>query len=394
MPSGDKILFVSHKANRSGAPLLLLNLIKEFKKRTTHSFQILLMEDGELLTEFSALGKTFVWQKRKIPDPASFRNTAGAFFSRCMGIIKGFYILFTVRKTGTIFFNTITNGHLQHKLRFLKAKQYCYVHELEAAIHMLTNKQGLDYVLNDTHLFLAVSNAVKQNLVECHSVNGSKIKVVSSPVEKVKREKKLHHVFQKELRQKYSIPEDAILIGISGANEWRKGFSLLIPLTTLYFELYPDSNVYFLWKGFNYNNASAFFDLYDYNRSAFRNKVLLVPFGNDSIECMSAFDIHLLLSREDPYPLVVLEAASFGIPTICFSGGGGAAEFVGSDAGFCVAFGNLLQMATAINKLAEDNRLRQAMGNTALAKLALKHDEEQAIAEIIGLVSPANQQYK
>ncbi len=41
-----------------------------------------------------------------------------------------------------------------------------------------------------------------------------------------------------------------------------------------------------------------------------------------------SIDILLLLSREDPYPLVTLEAANFSVPTICFKNAGGIQEFI------------------------------------------------------------------
>ena len=50
----------------------------------------------------------------------------------------------------------------------------------------------------------------------------------------------------------------------------------------------------------------------------------------------SPFDIFFLPSREDTYPLVVLEAAIMKVPTICFSGSGGVVEFVGDDAGWII----------------------------------------------------------
>ena len=101
---------------------------------------------------------------------------------------------------------------------------------------------------------------------------------------------------------------------------------------------------------------------------------------------MACVDIHLLLSREDPYPLVVLEAASVGIPTVCVSGGGGRSEFIEKDAGFCVPYGDLMQMARRLNELAENSIVRNEMGLNARKKLAARHHEKEAMDEIIQLL--------
>ena len=42
-----KILFISHDAGRTGAPLLLLNMLKWLKGNRDLSFEVLLMKDGE-----------------------------------------------------------------------------------------------------------------------------------------------------------------------------------------------------------------------------------------------------------------------------------------------------------------------------------------------------------
>ncbi len=386
MPSVKKILFVSHKANRSGAPVLLLNIIKEFKRKTGLPIQILVLEDGELVKEFKAVGQTFVWNKRKVTDPASLYSVTISLFLRIAIIVKGFYILFRVRNTSLVFFNTITNGHMHKKLLFLKCKYICYVHELEAAIHMLTNEYSLGVVLHHTNLFIAVSNAVKENLVSKNKVNSNIIKVVASPMAEVWREKIQYTTFINTFKKSNSIPENAVIIGVAAANEWRKGFDLFAPLVVLYFNLYPESNVYFVWKGFRKENMSSFFDLYDYKRSGMQQRMLLVPHGNDSMEQIASFDIHLLLSREDPYPLVVLEAASFGIPTVCFKDAGGSPEFIENDAGYSVPYADLMQMAKRLNELSENSVLRNEMGLKARKKLSERHNEKEAMNEIIQIL--------
>ncbi len=381
-----KVLFVSHKANMSGAPLLLLEIIKEFKKQSKIPFHILVMEDGDLTKEFKLLGKTYVWNKKKNLNTTSLLSGLKNLTGRIYVIFRAAFILFTLRNTSLVFFNTISNGHIHKKLLFLKCKFICYVHELEAAIHITTNFQSLQVVLSNTSLFIGCSEAVKNNLVNNHAISKDIIRALPTPMSVVYRNKKDFADFITSFKYKNAIPEGAVVIGIVASNEWRKGFDLFFPLITIYANLFPGSNVCFVWKGFRMDTLSSFFDLYDYKKVEQRNKVMLLPHGNDSIENLACVDIHLLLSREDPYPLVILEAASFGIPTVCFSGAGGSPEFIEDDCGYCVPYGDLIKMAAGIYELAQDHELRNKMGLKAQEKVRAKHAYEIAMPAFISIV--------
>lgn len=372
------VLFVSHTADRNGAPLILLGIIKEFKKQSNLPFRVLIMKDGELAADFEALGETYTWEKQ----PGERRG----FLQKIAGAIRKRYILFCCRDTTIAFLNTITNGHIQEKLLPLKCRFITYVHELETVIRRGTNPHTLNIVLKNTDFFLAGSEAVKRNLVSNHQADRDSIKVVYSSMPEVARAKAYHADFIESFKSKNNIPADAIIIGVAGTSEWRKGFDLFFPLIRIYFSLYPDSNVYFAWKGFKNDSRTAFFELFDYEKLERRDRTLLIPHGNDSIEQMACFDIHLLLSREDPYPLVVLEAASFGIPTVCFADAGGSPEFIEQDCGFCVPYGDLIKMAQRLHELSGSSPLRNKMGLAAQNKVKTRHDQKDAAAEVIDVM--------
>jgi glycosyltransferase involved in cell wall biosynthesis len=373
-----RILFVSHKANKSGAPVLLLEIVKDFSRRTNMPLTILSMEDGELVADFKKLGRTFVWEKTAV-------NGRGfAPYQRIVQVLRGLFIIYKVRRSTLVFYNTIVNGHLQNKLSSLSCKSICYVHELEAAIHMLTNAEGRRSVFKHTDLFLAVSEAVRTNLLLHHGVDEGKVKIVSSPLSVTGRSKLQYKDYTTSFRSR--LGADAVVIGVVANNEWRKGFDLFISLVVLYFQLFPDSNTYFVWKGFNESHYTAYYDLYDYQKCACQEKILLLPHGNDSIDQMACFDIHLLMSREDPYPLVVLEAATLGVPTVCFDNAGGAPEFVENDCGFVVPYNNLFTMASKLENLAGNSELRRQMGINCQRKVAERHDREKALQRIAELI--------
>jgi glycosyltransferase involved in cell wall biosynthesis len=385
IPRKKKVLFVSHKANRSGAPVLLLEIIRAFSLQADIPFQVLCMEEGELIPSFNKLGKTFVWQKKLFTNAPAALALPAAIINRLLQGLRGISIMFKIRKSTLVFYNTIVNGHLQNKLSFLSARSICYVHELESAIHSLTNKEGRQYVFRYTDLFLTVSKAVTNNLINNYLVNKACIKEVHSAPKEVHRSKQQYADYIGKF--KHALPSgDTVIIGVVAGNEWRKGFDFFVPLAILYFRLFPDADTCFVWKGFREGYYTSYFDRYDYEKIWCKERILLLPYGSDSIEQMACYDIHLLLSREDPYPLVVLEAASLGIPTVCFDNAGGAPEFVEEDCGYSVPYADLYQMACSLHELATNRILRYEMGNRCRSKLQTRHNKQESLRNITDII--------
>jgi hypothetical protein len=94
----------------------------------------------------------------------------------------------------------------------------------------------------------------------------------------------------------------------------------------------------------------------------------------------------VLLSTEDPYPLVVLEAAALGKPIVCFAGSGGAPEFVENDCGFVVPYLDLEAVAERIAELIEAPELRKRMGTAARMKVQSRHDVNIAAPQILNFI--------
>ena len=104
------------------------------------------------------------------------------------------------------------------------------------------------------------------------------------------------------------------------------------------------------------------------------------------LDYFAAFDVFALTSREDPYPLVCLEAASFGKPILCFAGGGGEPEFVEDDCGFVVPYLDIEAMADRVLELMDSPELRQRLGTSARAKVRARHDIEIVAPRILEVI--------
>jgi glycosyltransferase involved in cell wall biosynthesis len=117
----------------------------------------------------------------------------------------------------------------------------------------------------------------------------------------------------------------------------------------------------------------------DIKKAKLEDVVRFIPSGNDMDSFYQEIDVFLLVSREDPYPLVVLEAASYGKPIICFDNAGGAPEFVQDDAGTVVEYLDIIGLANALNAYQKNSDLVKQKGNTAKDRVQKKHQDKNLV---------------
>jgi glycosyltransferase involved in cell wall biosynthesis len=101
---------------------------------------------------------------------------------------------------------------------------------------------------------------------------------------------------------------------------------------------------------------------------------------------LAAADVFVLTSREDPYPLVCLEAAAVAKPIVCFADAGGMSEFVEEDCGFVVPYLDLMAMTNRVVYLLDSLECRITMGAAARRKVMQRHDISQAAPRIMEII--------
>jgi glycosyltransferase involved in cell wall biosynthesis len=96
------------------------------------------------------------------------------------------------------------------------------------------------------------------------------------------------------------------------------------------------------------------------------------------------FDLFLLTSREDPYPMVILEAAAIKLPAVCFEKSGGAAEFMEGGCGWTVPGFSAREMADKVLELQADPAGLVERGMNAYHKATAMHTNEELIKDQFG----------
>lgn len=369
------LLFITHDVSRTGAPILLLNLMKLLKESGYTVHCLVKNSLGTLMNEFSFVAETCLIYNR--PSKKNIITKYKRKFEKWKTIAKIKKLLSDI---DIIFSNTITNGDI---IPFIKenskAPVISYIHELKMGARVFTKNQYVENVIQFTDYFLAPSKTVKNFLQTAFSINEKKISILPYFLPILTEATNLG---EKEFRKSNNI-HATFIAGCMGTTDWRKSPDLFVQVAVQVFKLQPGANIQFIWKGGFAHNLEYKRLVYDIENLGFVDKILLLEHSADIHSFYETIDLLILTSREDPYPLVVLEAASNKIPTICFSGAGGAVELVETDAGTIVDYLDILSMAKQVLKYYNDDSLRSLHGARAYEKVKVLHQDKVLIVKQI-----------
>lgn len=369
------VLFISHDAGRTGAPIVLLNLLRWLKEKTTLDFRIVLRGGGELTEQFAVLAPTLSLSQYR---PAEWREALYRFMQDSGGGVS------------LIYSNTAVNGDvLDHLKSLVDAPVISAIHELESSIQRFAPGQLFAWVKQYTDCFVAVSGAVQQNLEWNHAIPEQKIKLIHSfiPADEILAlASGQAPILDSELEER----EDRFVVGGSGTVDWRKGADLFIQSALLFLKkLTPEQQrrVQFVWVGGDLDSVEMAHLRHDIQRSALlRGRVIFTGTQDQATPYFSRFTAFLLSSREDPFPLVCLEAGVLEKPVICFAQAGGIPDLIADDAGFVVPYLDTEAVAQALHCWLVDPDLRQRMGRNLAEKVRKRHDVAVSAPEILALI--------
>jgi glycosyltransferase involved in cell wall biosynthesis len=367
-----KVAFISHESSLSGAPLLLLNLIKLLNKHQVCQSLIIMKRGGTLDSLFKEevstvivkpsdyqLGKTFMG---KVIDYLSYKKR--------LRILQT-----TLREYDVIISNTVANGRLLKTLLKCKKPIITYVHELDSAMAICDRLGDTSLTLKHSNAFFSPTDAVSDNLIKNHKIPASIIKPLNYHFEMPESEILRHKQEKKSaFLNMYQIPAGKFYVVGMGSATLRKGIDLFVEICQQ--TISQDKGIHFIWIGDFIENETKAKIQQIIADNGLSEHLTITGFIAPSRDNLLPFDIFALTSREDPYPLVVLEAAFLEIPSISFTGGGGIGSFVGEDAGFQVMDNSTLQFTNRILELKANRILLEAKGRTAREKALRLHSDD------------------
>ena len=351
---------------------MLLHLLRWLKENTDLPFDILLRKGGALEPEFAAIAPTVVLTREmsygsgvveRLANITGFHTFAK---DRARIRIKKFY---NKENVGLVYSNTATNGEALAWLHDLGAPVISHIHELEYWMRHQMDDVTLEQLFTNTDHYIAGAEAVKKNLVQNHGVDSEHIETIHEFIPTAQHNNAVPNNIQQKIREQLGIPNNVPIVGAAGTTDWRKGTDLFIQLARVTHKQAPELRAHFVWVGGECEGSAIDELTHDLVNLDLQNIVHFVGAQTNYLEYLASFNVFSLTSREDCFPLVMLEAAMFKKPILCFDKGGGAVEFVEDDAGFVVPYLDIELMSERVVTILRDPDLQRTLGERAAEKV-------------------------
>ena len=364
-----KLLFVLHAADRTGAPMMLLHFIRWLKANTDTDVALLFKEGGALLEHFEALGPVYIWRPGIISPDLSirFRNALRKRIGQNKLYLSYPRTLARCR-FDAVYLNTADCMSFAPMLkRLYNCRTFAHIHELHYSLQAyFPGAFALEYTSAISH-FIAASSSVKESLATRQGIPVDMMTVFNEMIS-------VSELSKPELPMAAVKKELGIgghfTVGAAGRAGWRKGTDWFIQVAANVIKQLPANRIKFVWVGYQSaeEHAQA---VYEIEKLGLEESVIFTGLKDSPQDYYQLFDLFLLSSREDPFPLAALEAAALGKPLFCFENTGGIPEIVNVSNGFKCRYGDIEAMSRAVI-MAESDReqtRRQGENSAALARM-------------------------
>ena len=373
---------MGHDASRTGAPLLLLEIVRWLGINSTLEMEIYLSGGGAIEAEYFKLARTFCNRgesrslfQRALRKLGYIGNSEPSLVSR-----------YPIKHYPVVYANTIATCRAAMSLAHPRRRIIHHIHEMAYATDVYHAKETLKGAVPYTDFYIAASAAVKDFLIDVIQVPEERVRVIHEfPIAGCLQPSGDENGIT--IRRKHGIPTDAFVVGMCGSPEWRKGTDLFVRLAQQVRAMPESRKCHFLWVG---GGREAFREAqFDVNKLGLQDFCHFIPAVGDAGPYFEAFDLFALTSREDPFPLVMLEAAASGLPIVCFAESGGAPELVEADAGVIVPYLDVQAMARACVDLMMSEDKRKQFGAQAKAKVEGRYLVAQQGPKILSVIESA-----
>lgn len=372
-----RVAFVTYEASRTGSPMLLLRLLRWLRAESDVRAEVLCWRGGALVEPLRAVADVRVLapgDRRTLVETMAVG--AGEFGLGALGRrLEGLRLRQGLRgraPADLVYLNGVPGFVALPHLEVDGRPVLGHVHELEFALSR-SLPVGQEALLRRPDRYVAVSSAVADNLVERHGIERDRVKVHHGFVDDVRPAPVLR---PDDLRRRLGIPDGVPVVGAVGDLIWRKGPDLFVALAASLDRANGGPPPHFVWVGGAPGRGVWHETAADIAQRGLAGRVHLVGEQDHPRDWYDLFDVFVLTSREDPFPLVALEAAQAGRPVVAFDQGG-APELLTppgeAPVGVVVAALDVGALGEAVGGLLGDPAAAAALGAGAAARVAERH---------------------
>ena len=338
-----EVLFVSHDMSRTGAPRIVFDVAEGFKK--DHKIAMACLDRGAMEGEFRDAFGTIIIPKDIYPADSQEEQVS---------------LILDKVKPKVVYVNSQSAFQFARVAKQKGIPVIFHIHELEIAMKFFFSDKQLKTFNTYADLYIAVSQPVYDFLVHKLGCNPASVLLQHAFVDSKKVQEASEVIDKSFIQQELEIvPEEGeVIIMTVGMFIYRKGADIFMRVAKKIID--KGYKCKFIWIG-----SKPFKEPFMENFSKYKDYFILVGEKKNPFPYLKIADIFALPSREDPFPLVTLEAMSLGIPAVIFKESGGIHKAVGTS-GIQVSEFNEDEFEEALIALITDAQRREKLGNRAI----------------------------
>ena len=315
-PKRRKILLFTPYATRTGSEMIIYYLLKHYD-RSRFEIGLVCFKNGELLNDLPADVQVFI-------APGDFTLTQKIAFHIGFNPIKRFIKKIISEFQADLWYvNTVMLPDIVQAAKDAHIPVISHVHELSATFSQIKS-QGFETIVKHSDLLIGCSDIVCKCLTESGSKHVKRLypfvdlKDIKPDKEKVK-----------QIRKEWGAGPDDFVWIMSGTSSERKGFDLLPDIAL---QIPEGANIHLVWVGALSDDGLVYWTK---KRCAQLTHIKVHLTGakkEDYYSYLDAADGFMLTSRQEPFGMVLVEAAWLGKPIVSFASGG-PSEFITPELG-------------------------------------------------------------
>jgi len=338
-PPRRRVLFVSHEATRTGAPKIILNILKHFASNCDIQCETLLQSGGDLSSDFEEHSTVDCLNLPK-ENSAELKKRIGKIISREKSNAPILAIC-----------NSMESRFIAKVLAEFDIPVVMLVHELPSSY----SEEDYQGVYETAQKVVFPVNAVQEAANEKTPIPMSKSIVLSQGLldpmfgTGITRE-----VAYSQIRKELHLPENSFIVLGCGSLDLRKGIDHYASIARRVIQTnHSITPVHFVWvgEGARWTHSPYHYVQLDLDKTPARDHVHFIGERNNVEPYFVGADAFMMSSRVDPFPCVIHEAMAASLPVITFADSGGASEAIDNGAGFIVPYANYEQAANVISLL-------------------------------------------
>jgi glycosyltransferase involved in cell wall biosynthesis len=382
-----KICFFMHDLSQGGANRSLWSLLRENDRLKLFQPVVVSLADGPMGPDIRSYAELRILPLCNDGLPRPYAVTGGLRGIRRAGrLMRGELSRRWLRRQG---FDLLVLNSLA-ALPFLRwlPEQTCpavlYARETGVWVDFHVSGEDLQRIKRRVSGYIANSELTRDDLADRLGLEPAKILLAPPTIETNRADIPDRAAARTSLLARLGLPDSFRLVAACGALAFHKGPDLFVNLALHMRRSHPDTPVGWVWVGGQTDTYFAQTLTADIRKAGLDDRVFLLGQFTDALPLLAGADVLAMVSREEPFGRVVIEAASVGTPAVCFDTGCGAATFVGRGAGVVTPYLDCTEMTSAIHRLLADEPERNRLGLRAQCMALEAHGSRAASPAILG----------